>query len=311
MTANNHQPSPTFKTLRVRIKDRHAGALRAMAADVNLVWNFCNELSARITEREHRFPSAFELQSYLTGSSKEGLRVGSRVFQKVAKEFSDRRRHAKRNALRWRGSRPGSPGFALGWIPFKAGELRLNGNEPRFGGRPLKVWDSYGLARYEIRGGKISEDQCGRWFLSVDVRQPRAPAASTKGEGLLRIDASDPSVLVLSDGRRFESARFSEDILPKLQGARRAGRLNQVWAHRMKIGRRRQDFVQKLSRELVTTYATIEVVTGTPDNAKPRSAARATWASLLRALSYKCAAAGSLLLVDALPSPPVETPRYA
>ena len=32
----------TVKTLKLRIKDKHAKALLAMARDVNTVWNFCN-----------------------------------------------------------------------------------------------------------------------------------------------------------------------------------------------------------------------------------------------------------------------------
>jgi putative transposase len=271
-----------------------------MAADVNLVWNYCNDLASRIFERERRFASAYELQSYLAGASKAGLRVGSRVFQEVARVFVQQRVSAKRIKLGWRGSRPDRNGFRLGWVPFKAGELRHDGERLLFGGQPFHVWDSYGLSQYELRGGRISEDHCGRWFLSVDVRQPDTKP-STQGTGLLRIDASDPSVLILSDGRRFESTQFCDDVLPKLPRARRAGRLDQVWALRMKVGRRRQDFVHKLSTELARTYAAIEVVTAPEGGVKPRSVARATWASLLRALSYKCIIAGSTLVVDSRP----------
>jgi len=42
-----------------------------MAHDVNLVWNFCNELSMKIFNRERRFASGIELQKYLNGASKE------------------------------------------------------------------------------------------------------------------------------------------------------------------------------------------------------------------------------------------------
>ena len=33
----------TVKTLKLRIRDRHAKAMLAMARDVNTVWNFANE----------------------------------------------------------------------------------------------------------------------------------------------------------------------------------------------------------------------------------------------------------------------------
>ena len=32
--------APALKTLKVRVKDKHAGVLRRMARDVNQVWNF-------------------------------------------------------------------------------------------------------------------------------------------------------------------------------------------------------------------------------------------------------------------------------
>ena len=35
------------KTLKLRIKDKHAKTLLAMAREVNLVWNYCNETSHR------------------------------------------------------------------------------------------------------------------------------------------------------------------------------------------------------------------------------------------------------------------------
>ena len=34
-----------IKTLKVRIKDKHAFVLYAMAREINLLWNFCNETS--------------------------------------------------------------------------------------------------------------------------------------------------------------------------------------------------------------------------------------------------------------------------
>ena len=40
------------KTLKLRIKDKHAAVLSLMAREVNQVWNYCNETSSRaIRER--------------------------------------------------------------------------------------------------------------------------------------------------------------------------------------------------------------------------------------------------------------------
>ena len=59
---------PGVRTLRLRIKDKHAKFLGALAYDVNQVWNFCNELSAKVFERERRFMSGFDLQKYTNGT---------------------------------------------------------------------------------------------------------------------------------------------------------------------------------------------------------------------------------------------------
>jgi hypothetical protein len=55
----------TTRVLRVRLKDKHAGALRSMAGDVNFVWNYSNELSTKVFERERRFIGTFELHKHL------------------------------------------------------------------------------------------------------------------------------------------------------------------------------------------------------------------------------------------------------
>ena len=55
-----HERSTT-RTLHIRIRDKHATLLRALAYDVNQVWNFCNALSIKVFERERRFMSGFDL----------------------------------------------------------------------------------------------------------------------------------------------------------------------------------------------------------------------------------------------------------
>jgi len=51
-----------IKTLKVRIKDKHAARLRAMARDVNTVWNFCNETSAKAVQGRRKFLTGFDVQ---------------------------------------------------------------------------------------------------------------------------------------------------------------------------------------------------------------------------------------------------------
>lgn len=49
-----HSPEVT-RTLRLRLKDKHSAFLREQAREVNFVWNYCNELSYKILQREGRF----------------------------------------------------------------------------------------------------------------------------------------------------------------------------------------------------------------------------------------------------------------
>ena len=65
----------TMRTLHIRIKDKHAQFLRALAYDTNQVWNFCQALSIKVFERECRFMSGYDLQKYTDGASKEGINL--------------------------------------------------------------------------------------------------------------------------------------------------------------------------------------------------------------------------------------------
>src|ERR1700722_1626641 len=66
-------PMETVKTLKLRIRDRHAKAMLAMARDVNTVWNFANETQYRSLKRYCNRPrvwlSGFELQKLTAGVS--------------------------------------------------------------------------------------------------------------------------------------------------------------------------------------------------------------------------------------------------
>ena len=164
-----------MRVLRFRLKDRSAPWLNAAAREVNLVWNFCNELSQKVFERERRFMSGFDLQAHLNGSSKAGLSIGSPVFQQVAEEFATRRRQFKRVRLSWRKS--GGARRSLGWVPFKSRAVDYRAGQIRFNGQSFGLWDSHGLAAYlaagaKLRAGTFSEDSRGRWFLNVAIEIP-------------------------------------------------------------------------------------------------------------------------------------------
>lgn len=91
-----------MKTLQVRIKDRHAKALNAMAREVNFVWNYTNELSFKHLQRTDKFFSAFDMAKYTAGASREGLAIDSQTVEAITEEYVVRRKQFHKAKLRWR-----------------------------------------------------------------------------------------------------------------------------------------------------------------------------------------------------------------
>lgn len=57
--------------------------------------------------------------------------------------------------------------YSLGWIPFKGGHAKYKAGQIHFAGQKFSLWDSYGLSKYELRGGSFTEDSRGRWYFNV------------------------------------------------------------------------------------------------------------------------------------------------
>ena len=73
---------------------------------VNFVWNYDNELCAKVLGREGRFLSGFDLHAFTRGATKEGLPLHSQTVQAVNEAYARLRRQAKKARLRWRVSNP-------------------------------------------------------------------------------------------------------------------------------------------------------------------------------------------------------------
>ena len=284
----------TIRTLRVRVKDKHAPWLGEQARAVNFVWNYVNDLSLKVFERERRFISAYDVHPYLNGATKEGLPLHSQTMQGIADEYVTRRKQFQKVKLRWRISDPKSPRRSLGWVPFKAKAVSFKQGQLYFNGRYFKVWDSYGLAQYQLGAGSFSEDARGRWYLNVTVevkKQPRSVGKAAAG-----IDLGLADLVATSDGHKAENARFYQDLEPALAVAQRANKKSRVQALHAKIKARRKDALHKLSTALVRNYGALFV--GNVSNlsqvksGRAKSVLDAAWGLLRTQLRYKCDDAG-------------------
>src|SRR5258708_22861913 len=97
--------------LRLRVKDKHARWLSDLAREVNTVFNYCNELSAKVFERERRFLSGFDFWPFLKGGTRGdcALNLPIQAVQEIAEEYARRRRQHKKIRLAWRKSGGGPP----------------------------------------------------------------------------------------------------------------------------------------------------------------------------------------------------------
>jgi putative transposase len=204
------------KTLKIRVRDKHAAQLREWSRAVNFVWNYVNELSSRSIREHGRFLSAFDMHQYTAGSGKL-LGLHSQTVQGVTEEYVIRRKQFKKRQLRWRKS--GGAKRSLGWVPFKVGAAVWKNGQVVFNKQHFKVWDSYGLSDYKFRSGSFNEDARGRWYFNVVVEVDRE---ISPGQDAVGIDLGLKTTATCSDGEKLESGRFYRDLEKALGVAQRA-----------------------------------------------------------------------------------------
>lgn len=283
------------KTLKVRIKDKHADVLNRMAFECNQVWNAANETSAEFSwvpvpevGYMNMQTSGFDLMKELKGIRKDrDMIIGAGTVQEVIAAHAKARKQFKKNKLRWRSS--GGARRALGWVPFKSGAAVWVNGQIRFCGIHFKCWDSYGLSQYDFRSGSFSQDARGRWYFNIvvhiDVEERIA------GNGEIGIDLGLKTTATCSNGDTLERQDCYRNSEEKLGKAQRANKKKQVQTIHAKIKNRRADAIHKFSNKIVKENSLIVVgnvsASGLAKTKMAKSVLDAGWAMLKRCLEYK------------------------
>lgn len=240
------------KTVKIRIKDSvSAKHLKKMARAVDYVWNYCNETSFYAIRYRSKFLSGFDLCNLTAGSSKD-LGLNSQTIQEVCKEYAQKRAQYKKRKLRWRGKK------SLGWVPFKAQSLRIDGEHILFSGSKFKVFQPERLpTKGEYGAGEFCEDSRGRWYLCVSVKyEINTPPKSYESVG---IDLGLKALATLSNGQKVPNGRYYRMMERKLAKAQRCKKKRQAKGIHAKIKNKRLDDLHKASTKIVSENAVIVV----------------------------------------------------
>jgi len=250
-----YERKPCVRTLRLKVKAESYAWLNAAAIEVNQCWNYANEISFRAAHPfagPRRWLSAFDLDRLTAGATEYFERIGSDTIQRVNAEYAVRRKQAKKAKLRFRVSR--GPKRSLGWVPFKAEQLRLRGRVIRLSGKHFRVFERERLEGVRLKSGCFAQDSVGHWWLCVAVEQPVPASAPAKTD--VGIDLGLKTAAT-SDGEKLEAGHFYRDIEGKIAQAQRRGHKRQARRLHRTAKRRRADALHKFSSHLIGTYSTI------------------------------------------------------
>ncbi len=284
-----------MKTLKLRIKDKNLKVLDQLASEVNFVWNYANDLGFKHLKRTGEFLSSYDIDKYTKGASKE-CSLHSQTIQAISAELVTRRKQFKKAKLKWRVSNKKSARRSLGWIPFKKVAIKYADGYVQYGKHQFKLWDSYGLSKYNVKTGSFVEDSHGRWYVCLVV--DNATTIKSKGKTSISIDLGLKDLATCSDGLKLKAPKIYRQYEQKLGIAQRAKNKNRVRSVHAKIKNIRQNMLHQFTRKLVNDHAMIIVgnvnAKALAQTKLAKSVLDASWTTLRTMLKYKCENAGVL-----------------
>jgi putative transposase len=293
---NDQAHAATFtRTLRLKVKPEAYSWLNAAAIEVNQVWNWAAEVSAKAARPfsgKSKWLSGFDLNNLSAGASECFGRIGADTIQRINGEYAAKRKQAKKLKLRWRVSKGSRR--SLGWIPLKSASLKRKGNALRFCGKTFRVFELSRLDGAKWAQGCFAQDALGSWWLClpVEVAVSQEPAPKEA----VGVDLGLKAVATTSDGDTLEAGRFYRDIEQKIAQAQRRGHKRQAKRLHRKAANRRKDALHKFSRKLVNQYQ--HIVIGDVSSTKlaktrmAKSVLDSGWGMLKVQLQYKGQQAG-------------------
>jgi putative transposase len=285
----------SIRTLRLKVKAEGYAWLNAAAIEVNQVWNFAKATSYKAAQPfagKPKWLTAFDLDKLTAGATKCFERIDSGTIQRVNAEFATRRKQFKITRLRWRvshGSRR-----SLGWIPFKAAQLRRKGKSLRFSGKAFRVFERERLKDVKWKCGCFAQDSVGDWWLCLPVAVEASQQVAPKKE--VGIDLGLEHIATTSDGEKLLSRHFYRNMETKIAAAQRRGHKRQAKRLHRTAARRRKEALHRFSTKLVKEYQNI--VIGDVSSRKlvktrmAKSVLDAGWGILKAQLQYKGQQAG-------------------
>jgi putative transposase len=281
-------PHSFMRTLRLKVRRETYGWLNAAAVEVNEVFNYCNEISLNTAIRsdtKRKWLTGFDLCNLTAGASPYFDKIGADTIQSICTHYAQKRQAAKRLKLRWRASRGARR--SLGWIPFKAANLKHKGECLRFAGKCFRVFEKERLEGIKWQGGCFAQDAVGDWWLCLPVKlEKEESVAPYEAVG---IDLGLKDIAVTSDGERLVAGRWTHRLAQKLAESQRRGHKRQAKRIHRKVARCRADALHKFSRSIVNR----NIIVGDVSSSKlvktrmAKSVLDSGWGKLKGFLEYK------------------------